>query len=83
VALAALKPLEDGAGLVLRAYEPQGARGRVTLALPDGWAADAGLDLLEREIGGPDLAFTPFAVRSWRLRASPAGGSAPPYARRR
>jgi alpha-mannosidase len=68
VALAALKALEDGDGLVLRAYEPQGARGRVTLALPDGWQADAGLDLLERATGTPDLAFGPFAVRSWRLR---------------
>jgi alpha-mannosidase len=70
VALGALKPLEDGGGLVLRAYEPQGARGRVTLALPDGWSADAGLDLLERESGPPDLTFGPFAVRSWRLRPS-------------
>ena len=69
VALGALKPLEDGGGLVLRSYEPQGARGRVALELPDGWEADAALDLLELETGPPDLAFTPFAVRSWRLRA--------------
>ncbi len=69
VALGALKPLGDGGGLVPRAYEPQGARGRVTLELPGGWEADAALDLLERETGAPDLAFTPFAVRSWRLRA--------------
>jgi alpha-mannosidase len=68
VELGALKPLEDGGGMVLRVYEPRGARGRVTLDLPDGWAADAGLDLLERETGAPDLDLGPFAVRSWRLR---------------
>jgi alpha-mannosidase len=67
-ALGALKPLEDGGGLVLRAYEPQGARGDLTIDLPDGWQADAQLDLLEREIGPPDTALDPFAVRSWRLR---------------
>ena len=67
VALGALKALEDGGGLVLRAYEPAGARGAVELALPDGWSADAQLDLLEREIGPPDLGLAPFAVRSWRL----------------
>ncbi len=67
-ALAALKPLEDGGGLVLRVYEPQGARGRVAIGLPDGWSADAQLDLLERELGPPDPELPPFAVRSWRLR---------------
>jgi alpha-mannosidase len=68
VALGALKPLEDGGGLVLRAYEPQGARGELALGLPDGWRADAQLDLLEREIGPPEAVLGPFAVRSWRLR---------------
>ena len=67
--LGALKPLEDGGGLVLRAYEPQGARGAATLTLPGGWQADAGLDLLEVETGAPSYAFGPFAVRSWRLTA--------------
>ena len=69
VGLGALKPLEDGGGLVLRAYEPQGARGAVGLELPDGWQADAGLDLLEVETGAPSYDFGPFAVRSWRLTA--------------
>jgi alpha-mannosidase len=68
VALGALKPLEDGGGLVLRVYDPQGARGTARLALPDGWSADAELDLLEREIGPPAPEIGPFAVRSWRLR---------------
>jgi alpha-mannosidase len=67
VALGALKPLEDGGGLVLRAYEPQGARGTLTIDLPAGWSADAQLDLLEREAGPPATELGPFAVRSWRL----------------
>jgi alpha-mannosidase len=65
VALGALKTLEDGDGLLLRVYEPQGRSGRVQL---EGWVAEAGLDLLERETGPPDLEVGPFAVRAWRLR---------------
>ena len=37
VALGAFKVLEDGGALLLRVYEPQGARGRVALELPGGW----------------------------------------------
>jgi len=70
VALGALKPLEDGGGLMLRAYEPQGARGTIAIDLPDGWRADAQLDLLEREAGPPATELGPFAVSSWRLRQS-------------
>jgi len=65
--LGALKSLEDGGGLVLRAYEPQGARGTARLTLPDGWALDSATDLLERPSGEPDLDFGPFQVRTWRL----------------
>jgi alpha-mannosidase len=65
VALGALKPLEDGGGVLLRVYEPQGGSGRVRLG---GRTAEAGLDLLERETGPPDLELGPFAVRTWRLR---------------
>jgi alpha-mannosidase len=68
VGLGALKALEDGGGLLLRVYEPQGARGRVTLELPGGWEADAALDLLERPAGATELDIAPFAVRTWRLR---------------
>jgi len=67
VGLAALKPAEDGGGLVLRLYEPQGARGSVLLALPDGWRASDELNLLEDRIGDPDLALGPFQVRTYRL----------------
>ena len=35
--LGALKPAEDGDGLILRVYEPAGARGRFALRLPEGW----------------------------------------------
>jgi len=68
VALGALKVLEDGGGLVLRVYEPEGARGRVGLALPPGWEADAELDLLEDPVGAREEHLGPFQVRSWRLR---------------
>jgi alpha-mannosidase len=64
VALGALKPLEDGGGLLLRVYEPQGASGRVQI---EGPTPEAGLDLLERDTGPADLELGPFAVRTWRL----------------
>jgi alpha-mannosidase len=69
--LGALKALEDGGGLVLRTYEPQGARGRAEVSLPPGWTLDAEVNLLEEEIGPHELEFTPFQIRSWRLRRSP------------
>ena len=65
--LGALKALEDGGGLLLRAYEPQGARGTASLSLPDGWALESATDLLERPNGEPELGFDPFQVRTWRL----------------
>jgi alpha-mannosidase len=66
--LGALKPLENGGGLALRVYEPQGARGEAQLELPAGWTADAELNLLEEEVGPPETTFTPFRVRTWRVR---------------
>jgi alpha-mannosidase len=68
VALGALKVTEDGGGLVLRCYEPEGARGTLEVEPPPGWDLDAELDLLERPLGSPELSFTPFRVRSWLLR---------------
>ncbi len=67
VALGALKGLEDGGGLALRVWEPQGARGPVALSLPDGWHADGALDVLERPAGA-DGPLRPFEVRTWALR---------------
>jgi alpha-mannosidase len=66
--LGALKPLEDGGGLVLRVYEPFGDRGRVAVTPPPGWVLDTELDLLERPAGAPQTELGPFAVRSWALR---------------
>jgi alpha-mannosidase len=69
LALGALKAAEDGDGLVLRLYEPHGARGTARLVLPDGWRATAELNLLEDPVGEPDLGFRPFQVRTFRLEA--------------
>ncbi len=66
--LGALKVREDGDGLVLRLYEPGGASGDAGLTLPEDWELSAEADLLERETGNPDLAFTPFKIHSWLLR---------------
>jgi alpha-mannosidase len=70
LALGALKTLEDESGLLLRCYEPQGARGKVRLGLPGTWRAVQELDLLERPIGAPNMHFDPFQVRSWKLEES-------------
>jgi len=63
--LGALKAAEDGEGLVLRLYEPQGARGAATVTLPSGWRLASELNLLEDALGEPDLQFSPFQVHTW------------------
>ena len=67
--LAALKPPESGddGSLVLRLYEPQGARGTARLSLAEGWKVAASLDLLEGGVGEPEYGFLPFQVRSYLL----------------
>ena len=61
--------MEDGGGLILRVYEPAGARGEVECVAPEGWEFASELDLLERErVGSPEYGFTPFQVRSWLLK---------------
>ena len=67
VALGSLKVLEDGGGLALRIWEPQGARGTVDLALPDGWRANGAIDLLERPAGTAEGPLRPFEVRTYAL----------------
>jgi alpha-mannosidase len=67
VVLSALKPAEDGQGLVLRVYEPAGARGPVDVRPPDGWKRGEALDLLERPLDVPAEAVCPFQIASWRL----------------
>jgi alpha-mannosidase len=67
-ALSALKPAENGDGLILRVYEPAGARGRLAFTPPLGWRNAGPVDLLEDAVertGVPDL--LPFEIRSWKL----------------
>jgi alpha-mannosidase len=64
-------------GLILRLYEPAGARGCAGIDLPEGWRLEGAVDLLERPAGAPDTAFRPFQLRSWRLvRAEEGRGPA-------
>jgi alpha-mannosidase len=65
--LSAFKPAEEGGALILRAYEPAGARGTVRLSLPQGWRLAEEVDLLEGSMGPVDLGFLPFKLRSWRI----------------
>jgi alpha-mannosidase len=68
VALSAIKPAEDGAGLVLRVYEPAGRRGGLTITPANGWAISEAVNLMEEPAGrdaGPDI--LPFEVRSWMM----------------
>jgi alpha-mannosidase len=69
--LGALKVLEDGGGLALRTYEPQGARGKAEVKLPSGWELASELNLLEESVGVPELVFRPFQVRTWSLEKRP------------
>ncbi|GAC1455037.1 MAG: hypothetical protein PVSMB10_13050 [Pseudarthrobacter sp.] len=66
--LGTLKVLEDGGGLVLRAFEPEGKRGRVRVELPPGWNLESEVNLLEQRLGDSDMAFGSFQLRSWLLR---------------
>ena len=67
VALAALKGAEDGDGLILRVYEPFGARGPVEVKAPAGWAVAGEVNLLEDAVADGGW-ITPFQIRGWRLR---------------
>jgi alpha-mannosidase len=66
VALSALKSAEEGDGIILRVYEPAGARGAVAIAA-DGWRTSAPLNVMEEPLAEADDVVPPFAVRSWRL----------------
>ncbi|WP_421722957.1 alpha-mannosidase [Bauldia sp.] len=71
LAVSAFKPTEDGDGLLLRLYEPAGARGPVQVTLPDGWQLGEETDLLEQSNGSAEAYFTPFKLRTWKLQRSP------------
>jgi alpha-mannosidase len=66
LALGALKPAQDGDGLILRVYESAGGRGPVAIAPPEGWRLAGEVSLLEDPVpaGG---AIGPFQIRSFRL----------------
>jgi alpha-mannosidase len=66
-ALGALKPAEDGFGLVLRIYEPAGARGPIRIEPPKGWQVEGEVDLLEDPVVAPPGTIRPFEIRSFRL----------------
>ena len=67
VGLGALKSAENGQGLILRLYEPAGARGPVGITPPAGWRVAGETNLLEDPIDAPAELIRPFEVRSWRL----------------
>jgi alpha-mannosidase len=67
-ALSGFKPAEDGNGLILRVYEPEGRRGDFGFELPVGWEISGPLSILEEPWERDDgAALRPFEVRSWRL----------------
>jgi alpha-mannosidase len=72
VGLGALKPAEDGDGLILRLYEASGARGPIRIAPPPGWTLAGEVSLLEDEIEPPSPLIRPFEIRTWRLRCAAA-----------
>lgn len=65
--ISALKPAEDGNGLILRVYEPAGRRGRIGLELPSGWQISEPLTIMEEPSGAEPGVLRPFEVKSWRL----------------
>jgi alpha-mannosidase len=65
--LAGFKPTEDGSALIMRTYEPAGARGRTAVRLAEGWKLSEEVDILEERTGRADLAFSPFQIHSWRI----------------
>jgi alpha-mannosidase len=67
VSLSALKPAEDGKGLILRLNEGGGGRGTVTIDPPEGWRVSGPLSILEEPMDAEGFTLTPFAVRSFRL----------------
>ncbi|MDR3707507.1 MAG: alpha-mannosidase [Capsulimonadaceae bacterium] len=70
----ALKPAEDGRGLILRVYEPHGARGEVTVRCASELKQVVECNLVEEDgneiaTNGSEFKFdiTPFQIRTFRL----------------
>lgn len=70
--LSVFKPAEEGDRLILRIYEPAGARGGVNVSLPEGWRLGEEVDLLEERTGPADRNVLPFQVHSWAVTRSKA-----------
>ena len=68
----ALKPAEDGSGVILRVYEPAGARATVSVTPAGPWSLSGAVDLLEEPAGAVDLRILPFKVQSWKLQPDTA-----------
>ncbi len=66
-ALSAVKPSEDGDGLIVRAYEPAGRRGNFELRLPPRWQNMGVVSILEEPMEVPNAGLRPFEVKSWRI----------------
>ena len=65
-ALPALKPAEDGHGLVVRVYEPAGGADAFAIGA-EGWSAAPVTILEEPQVRRSPAQLMPFEVRSWRL----------------
>ena len=65
--LSGFKPAEDGSGLILRVYEPAGARGNVSVTPAAPWSLGEAVNILEDPAGAPDLRVLPFKVLSWKI----------------
>ena len=65
--LSGFKQAEDSDALILRTYEPAGARGTAKVSLPSGWSIKEEIDLIEEPAGAANLSFTPFQLHSWRI----------------
>jgi alpha-mannosidase len=85
LALGSLKRPEDGDGLILRFYEPRGARGRALLRFPVAVSGVARVDLLEEPADGSppvlsddsqtiSLDVRPFEVVTLRIDLAPPSG---------
>ncbi len=66
--LGGFKTAEDGDELLLRVYEPAGARGRVAARPAAGWRFTGELNVLEERTGDADMNFSPFQIHTWMLR---------------
>jgi alpha-mannosidase len=65
-ALSGLKPAEDGAGLIVRVYEPTGRRGDFGIGA-QGWKLEPVTIMEEPQARNAGADLMPFEVRSWRL----------------